>query len=329
MLETGIIETVEESKWISAMVVQEKKQGRIRICVELRNLNDTCLHDPFPTPFTDEVLENVGGNDVYSFTDEFLGCHQIKVALKDIYNTTFAMEWGSYKYTVMLVGLKNAPTIFSRVVIVSFKEFIHQFLEVYLDDWTVYSLLKDHVEVLQLMLEICRQCHISLNIKKCIFITLFGILLGHIVCKQGLQVDPTKIAVTVNLPPPKTVYQLRETLGHTCYYIKFIKGYAQITAPMEKFLRKDTKFKSNEDCQHGLDTLKTRLVKTPILVFPDWEKTFHVHVDALAIELGSILPQPRAGELDHSIAFASIKLSESEKNYNTTEREGPIMVYTL
>jgi hypothetical protein len=86
----------------------------------------------------------------------------------------------------MSFRLKNAPTIFSRVVIAAFKEFIHQFLEVYLDDWIVYSLLKHHVEVLRLMLERCRQCQISLNIKKCIFGTPFGILLGHIVCKHYL-----------------------------------------------------------------------------------------------------------------------------------------------
>jgi hypothetical protein len=102
-------------------------------------------------------------------------------------------------------GKKNAPAIFSKVVIAAFKEFIHQFLEVYLNYWTVYRLLKDHVEVLRLMLERCSQCQISLNIKKCIFGTPFGILLGHIVCKQGLLVDPTKIAIIVNLPPPKSV----------------------------------------------------------------------------------------------------------------------------
>jgi hypothetical protein len=226
MLEANIIEPVEESKWISPMVVQEKKQGVIRIYADLRKLNDACLHDPFPTSFTDEVLENVGGQEVYSFIDGFSGYHRIKIASEDRYKTTFAMEWVSYQYTVMPFGLKNAPTIFSRVVITAFKEFIHQFLEVYLDDWTVYSLLKDDVEVLRLMLERCRQCHISLNIKKCIFGTPFGILLGHIVCKQGLLVDPAKIAVIVNLPPPKTVRQLRATLGHTGYYKKFIKGYA-------------------------------------------------------------------------------------------------------
>jgi hypothetical protein len=77
ILEVGIIEHVEESKWIIPMVVQDKKTGEIRICVNLRKLNDACLHDPFPTPFIDEVLDNVGGQEVYSFIDGFSGYHQI------------------------------------------------------------------------------------------------------------------------------------------------------------------------------------------------------------------------------------------------------------
>jgi hypothetical protein len=102
MLEAGIIEPVKESEWISQMVVQDKKQGRgIRICVDLRKLNDACLHNPFPTPFTDEVLENVGGHKAYSSTDGFSGYHQIKIAQEDRHKTTFAMEWGSYQYTDM------------------------------------------------------------------------------------------------------------------------------------------------------------------------------------------------------------------------------------
>jgi hypothetical protein len=163
-----------------------RKQTRgIRICVDLRKLNDSFLYDPFSTPFIDEVLENVGGKEAYSFTDGLLGYHQIKIVLEDIYKTTFAIEWGFYQYTIMPFGLNNAPSIFSRVVIASFKEFIHQFLEVYLDDWTIYSLLRDHMEVLRLMLEICnKQCPISLNIKKCIFGTPFGMLLGHVVVNK-------------------------------------------------------------------------------------------------------------------------------------------------
>jgi hypothetical protein len=138
--------------------------------------------------------------------------------------------------------LKNAPTIFSMVVVATFKGFIHKFFEVYLDNWTMFNLLKDHVEVLRMMLDRCRQCQISLNIKKCIFSAPFRILLGHVVCKQGLLVDHAKIVVIVNLPPPKSVRQLKSTLGHTGNYRKFIRGYAQITVPMEKLLNKDTKY---------------------------------------------------------------------------------------
>jgi hypothetical protein len=71
--------------------------------------------------------------------------------------------------------------VFSRVVVAALKTFIHKFLQVYLDDWTVFSLLKDHIEVLMIMLDQCRDCQISLKLKKCIFFTPFGILLCHLV----------------------------------------------------------------------------------------------------------------------------------------------------
>jgi len=76
ILAIGIIEPVEESDWVSPIVVQEKKQKEeIRICIDLKKLNDDCMHDPFSTSFTDEVLDNVGGQVAYSFTDGFTGYH--------------------------------------------------------------------------------------------------------------------------------------------------------------------------------------------------------------------------------------------------------------
>jgi hypothetical protein len=155
-MDAGIIEPMVESEWISPIVVQDKKTAGIRICIDLRKLNDACLHDPFPSTFTDELLENVGGQEAYSFTDGFSGYHQIKIVQEDMYKTTFATKWEIYQYIVIPFGLKNAPTFFSRVVVVAFKKFIHKLLEVYLDDWTVFSLLEDQIEVLRLMLDRCR-----------------------------------------------------------------------------------------------------------------------------------------------------------------------------
>lgn len=94
MLVVGIIEVVEELDWISLMVVQEKKQkNEIRISMDLRKLNDACVHDPFLTPFMDEVLDNVGGHEAYSFIDGFSRYHHIKITPKDRRKKTFAIEW--------------------------------------------------------------------------------------------------------------------------------------------------------------------------------------------------------------------------------------------
>jgi hypothetical protein len=329
MLEEGIIELVEESEWISPMVVQDKKTGEIIICVYLRKLYDASLHDPFPTSFTDEVLDNVGGHEVYSFTDGFSGYCRIIIAKEDHHKTKFATEWGSFQYTLMPFGLKNASAIFTRVVVEAFKEFLHKFLEVYFDDWTVFILLQSHIECLRIMLDKCGQCHISLNLKKCIFFSPFGVLLGHIVCKQGLLVDPSKITIFVDLPPPTSVRHLHTVLGHIGYYRNFIKGYAHIKTPMEKILKKDCLFQWSEECQQSFNTLKQEMVTAPILVFLDWSKEFHVHVNGSFISLAVVLAQPRERYIDHPLSFARRNLSSTEINYTTTEREGLAMVYAL
>jgi hypothetical protein len=112
MLDVGIIVPMEDFKWTSPMVVQPKKTNYIQIYVDLRSLNAVCVHDPFPKPFRDEVLENVGGRDSYSFTDGFSRYHQVQIIEEDQAKTTFVTEWGSFAYMIMSFGLKNTPAIF-------------------------------------------------------------------------------------------------------------------------------------------------------------------------------------------------------------------------
>jgi len=104
------------------------------------------MHDPFPIPFTDEVLEGVGGQEMYLFRYGFFGYYKIQITKEDQHKMTFVTEWGCFQYTVMPFGLKNVPVIFSWVVVTAFKYFIQKFLQVYMDDWIVYGLIKDHLE---------------------------------------------------------------------------------------------------------------------------------------------------------------------------------------
>ena len=152
---------------------------------------------------------------------------------------TFVRKWWCFQYTVIPFVLKNSLAIFSRKIGISFKELIHKFLEVYFDDWIAYGLIKKHIERLRITLYWCRQYHISLNFNKCILCVTFGILLGHVVCKQELLMDPTKISIIVDLTPPNLVWYMRTTLGHMINYRKFIKRYAHITTLMEELLKKE------------------------------------------------------------------------------------------
>ena len=153
MLQAVIIEPVEEFEWINPIVIQDKKTRRIKLCVDLRKLNDACVTYPFLTPFTYEVLDSIGGQESYLFTDGFLGYHQIKIAKEKCHITTFAMDWGSYQYIVLPFGMKNTPSVFFHVVVATFKDFIHKFLEVYLDCCIVFGLIKKHVQKMRLMLD--------------------------------------------------------------------------------------------------------------------------------------------------------------------------------
>jgi len=121
MLEVGLIFAVEEAKWVIPIVIQSKKGTKdIRVCEDYKSLNFAYVHDPFQTPFIDEVLEQVAGKESYSFIDGFLGYHQVRIVEEDKNKTTSITKWGSFAYNGMSFGLSNTHTVFSRIVIASF-----------------------------------------------------------------------------------------------------------------------------------------------------------------------------------------------------------------
>ena len=163
----------------------------------------------------------------------------------------------------------------------------------------------------------------------CIFATTIGILLGHIVCKEGTKVDFAKIKIILDLKPPVNPKKVRILLGNTRYYKKIIQHYSVITYPLEELLKENQEYKWTKKWDISFDILKKKLVKAPILWFPNWSVKFHVHIDASGKVIHAILTQLRYGRMDYSIVYSSIKLNKSEQNYSTTERETLKMVFTL
>ena len=101
-----------------------------------------------------------------------------------------------------------------------------------------------------------------------------GIVLGHKISAAGLEVDQAKVAIMKTLLPPTTVKTIRSFLGHVGFYRRFIRDFSKISRPLCRLLEKDAKFDFDESCKAAFEEIKSKLVTTPIMVTPDWNKEF-------------------------------------------------------
>ena len=124
---------------MSSIVVVPKKNGKLRVCVNLKKVNVATIRDNYPLPITEHVLESKARKEAYNFLDRFLGYNQVSIAPKDQRKTAFATKWGIFAYRVMPFGLTNAPATFQRLMSHAFKEYLQDFLKVYMDDLHVHS----------------------------------------------------------------------------------------------------------------------------------------------------------------------------------------------
>jgi len=134
LLIDGFTKPVEEATWLSPIVVIPKKNGKLIICIDFKKLNVAIKKDPYPLPFTNEVLNTIAGYETYSFLDGYLGYYQIFIALKDIYKTAFVTNWGALIWKVMSFGVKNGPPTYQKVVTKAYKEYLDNFVKIFLDD---------------------------------------------------------------------------------------------------------------------------------------------------------------------------------------------------
>jgi len=191
MYEAGIIAPIRFSEWVSNLVPTRKKTRDIRLCVDLRNVNKVSLKDHYPLPKMDHILQRVVGASRISLLDGFSGFNQILVHPNDQEKTAFATPWGTFKYVKMPFGLKHAGATFQCVMDIDFSKEIHDFLVIYLDDLTVFSKSdQQHLDHLRQVFLTYRKYGISLNPKKSLFGLDEGKLLGHIISKDGIKIDP-------------------------------------------------------------------------------------------------------------------------------------------
>ena len=163
-------------------------------------------------------------------------------------------------------------------------------MEIFMDDFTVYGSCFEHcLQNLGTVLHKYQDKNLALNWEKCHFMVTKGIVLGHIISAIGLEVDQAKVSIIKTLLPPTTVKGIRSFLGHAGFYRRFIRDFSKIARPLCRLLEKDAKFNFDESYQYSFEEIKSRLVETPIMAKPDWNKEFEIKCDASDYSMGAIL----------------------------------------
>ncbi|GJT31248.1 reverse transcriptase domain-containing protein [Tanacetum coccineum] len=210
-----------------------------------------------------------------------------------------------------------------------FHDMIEKTMEVFMDDFSVFgNSFENCLSRLDKMLQRCEDTNLCLNWEKSHFMVKEGIVLGHKISKNGIEVDKAKVDVIAKLPHPTTVKGVQSFLGHVGFYRRFIKDFSKISRPMTHLLEKNTSFIFSDECIQAFNTLKKKLTEAPILIAPDWDLPFELMCDASDFAIGAVLGQ-RHEKHFKPIHYASKTMTEAESRYTTTEKEMLAVVYAF
>ena len=224
------------------------------MCIDYKKLNAGTRKYHFPLPFVDQMLERVAGHEFYCFLDRYSGYNQIEIALEDQEKTTFTCPFGTFAFSKMPFELCNAPGTFQLCMMEIFSDMIEIILEIFIDDFLVFGDSNEGcLENLHKVLERCQEKNLVLNWEKCHFMVTQGIVLGHIVSKNRIEVDKAKVELISNLPTPKCVRDIRSFLGHAGFYRRFIKDFSAIARPLCNLLAKDVPFAWSQAYEAAFD----------------------------------------------------------------------------
>ena len=330
MVAKGVISPVQEpTRWVSQLVVAEKRNKELRICIDPRPLNKALKRAHYQLPTIDDILPDLAQAKVFSKLDLSSAFWQICLDEESSKLTTFATPFGRYKWNRLPFGTSVSSEIFQQRIHMVL-EGLHGIVCV-ADDILVYGTgetdadaLRNHDQNLSNLLARCSEKCIKLNKQKSIFRVEELPFLGHVVTNKGLKPDPDKIKAIIDMPTPANVADVQRLVGFVNYLSRFLPELSDTLEPLRQLTRQDVEWHWSDTQQQALNKLKQMITNTPVLTYYNPEENLVIQCDASSKGLGTVLLQN-----DKPIAFASRALSDTETRYATIEKEMLAVVFSF
>ena len=323
LLQDDIIEEIDSSPYLSPIVVVPKPDGKIRLCVDYKKINQHIVVDQHPLPTAEEIFARLTGAKVFSKLDLKSAYHQLEIKEESRDLTAFTSHVGQFRYKRLPFGLANGPSAYMKVISTILKDCPNT--ACYLDDILIFgSSTESHDASLRLTLQRLKDYGITLNDSKCLYKQTAIPFLGRFLSADGVSPLPDTRDAILNAPVPHDKSSLRSFLGLVNFYRNFIPNATQISASLCDLLKDNVPFHWTDVHQSEFRMLKQRLSDAVPLAFYDSDvnTTTFLTTDASGYGISAVLTQvSKETKEERPVYFLSRKLSENEKSYSASEKE--------
>ena len=268
------------------------RNGKPRMVIDYRKLNERVVPDEFPLPRQDDILQALNGAQWLTTLDALSGFTQLEMSDESKEYTAFRSHRGLYQFKRLPFGYRNGPSVFQRVMQEVLAPYLWTFTLVYIDDIVIFSKSFDqHLHDIDKVLTAITKSGLTLSPKKCYFAFQSLNLLGQKVSRLGVSTQKSKIEAICQLAEPTNVKELQTFLGMMVYFSAYIPYYAWIVAPLFKLLKKDATWKWTDVEQEAFELSKQVLTNAPIRAFAMPGRGYRLYTDACDYGLGAILQQ--------------------------------------
>ena len=312
-----ITKVTEPTEWVNSLVVVEKQSGKLRVCLDPRDLNNAIQRPHYPMRTLEDVLPELSGAAYFTKLDARSGYWGIKLESESSYLTTFNTPFGRYRFKRLPFGLVSSQDEFIRKIDECYEGL--EGMTALVDDILVFGRTRaEHDTNLRNVLERSREKDVKLNNDKLEVGMTQVKYFGHLLTNEGLKPDPEKVEAIRRMESPENKGELETFLGMVNYLAKFAPNLAEITTPMRNLLTNNVEFSWDQPQADAFQKVKDLITQTPgpILAFFDPKKEVTLQTDASKFGLGASILQ--SGK---PIAFASKSLTTSEVNYAQIEKE--------